>query len=124
MKLFEARQRFIRHLTGERGLAEHTLTSYSRVLDADLHELARQRIDEVEQLNLPTFERLFVGWRRRGLGDASLAQRLAAWRTFCGYAIREGWLHDNPASQLKAPRKAKRLPKNLDVDSILSLIHI
>ena len=124
MKLVEARQRFIRHLTGERGLAEHTLASYNRVLDADLHELAVQRVDTVVQLNLATFERLFVSWRRRGLGDASLAQRLAAWRTFCGYAVREGWLPDNPASQLKAPRKAKRLPKNLDVDSISQLLKL
>ena len=55
MKLVDARQRFIRHLTGERGLAEHTLASYNRVLDADLHELAVQRVDTVAQLNLATF---------------------------------------------------------------------
>ncbi|PHR65194.1 MAG: tyrosine recombinase XerC [Idiomarina sp.] len=124
MTLSELRQRFLDHLAGERGLADHTLNSYGRILADDIVELASQRIDHPQQFNLPVFERLFVSWRRRGLGDASLALRLAAWRTFCQYLIRENWLTDNPAAQLKAPRKAKRLPKNLDVDSISQLLQL
>ncbi|RUO59100.1 tyrosine recombinase XerC [Pseudidiomarina marina] len=124
MTLSELRQRFLDHLAGERGLADHTLNSYGRILADDIVELASQRIDNPQQFNLPVFERLFVSWRRRGLGDASLALRLAAWRTFCQYLIRENWLTDNPAAQLKAPRKAKRLPKNLDVDSISQLLQL
>jgi len=124
MTLSELRQRFLDHLAGERGLAEHTLTSYGRILADDIVELSSQRVDTPKQFNLPVFERLFVSWRRRGLGDASLALRLAAWRTFCQYLIRESWLTDNPAAQLKAPRKAKRLPKNLDVDSISQLLQL
>ncbi|RZQ55707.1 tyrosine recombinase XerC [Pseudidiomarina tainanensis] len=124
MTLSELRQRFLDHLAGERGLAEHTLTSYGRILADDIVELSSQRVDTPKQFNLPVFERLFVSWRRRGLRDASLALRLAAWRTFCQYLIRESWLTDNPAAQLKAPRKAKRLPKNLDVDSISQLLQL
>jgi tyrosine recombinase XerC subunit len=124
MTLSELRQRFLDHLAGERGLAEHTLTSYGRILADDIVELSSQRVDTPKQFNLPVIERLFVSWRRRGLGDASLALRLAAWRTFCQYLIRESWLTDNPAAQLKAPRKAKRLPKNLDVDSISQLLQL
>lgn len=124
MTLSELRQRFLDYLAGERGLAEHTLTSYGRILADDIVELSSQRVDTPKQFNLPVFERLFVSWRRRGLGDASLALRLAAWRTFCQYLIRESWLTDNPAAQLKAPRKAKRLPKNLDVDSISQLLQL
>lgn len=124
MTLSELRQRFLDHLAGERGLADHTLNSYGRILADDIVELASQRVESPQQINLPVFERLFVSWRRRGLGDASLALRLAAWRTFCQYLIRENWLTDNPAAQLKAPRKAKRLPKNLDVDSISQLLQL
>ncbi|WP_417666636.1 tyrosine recombinase XerC [Pseudidiomarina sp.] len=124
MTLFELRQRFLNHLAGERGLAENTLTNYGRILADDMTELASIRVEAAKQLTLPVLERLFVGWRRRGLGDASLALRLAAWRTFCNYLIRERLLFDNPAAQLKAPRKAKRLPKNLDVDSISQLLKL
>lgn len=124
MKLADALPRFLNHLAGERGLAELTLKSYQRILAEDLEQLLGERIEHVEQLSLAVLERLFVSWRRRGLGDASLALRLAAWRTFGAFALRQGWTNDNPATQLKAPRKAKRLPKNLDVDSISQLLKL
>ncbi|KFZ30763.1 tyrosine recombinase XerC [Pseudidiomarina salinarum] len=124
MILPDALTRFINHLAGERGLAELTLSSYSRLLSEDIETLQQDRISKPDQLTLPVLERLFVSWRRRGLGDASLALRLAAWRTFCGYLVREHVLADNPASQLKAPRGAKRLPKNLDADSISQLLQL
>src|SRR5690554_7134835 len=101
MQLNELRQGFIDHLAGERGLAEHTLNSYGRLLAEDILELEGQRVQQPGQLNLAVLERLFVSWRRRGLGDASLAVRLAAWRTFCHYLVREGLLQDNPAEQIK-----------------------
>lgn len=124
MQLNELRQAFLDHLAGERGLAEHTLSSYGRILAEDILELQQYRVEQPQQLKLAVLERLFVSWRRRGLGDASLALRLAAWRTFCNYLVREALLADNPAEQIKAPRKAKRLPKNLDVDSISQLLQL
>src|SRR5690554_551815 len=124
MTLFELQQRFLDHLAGERGLADHTLNSYGRILAEDIHELLSLRVEAPQHLTLAVLERLFVSWRRRGLGDASLAVRLATWRTFGNYLMREGLLLDNPAAQLKAPRKAKRLPKNLDVDSISQLLQL
>ncbi|RUO48318.1 tyrosine recombinase XerC [Pseudidiomarina donghaiensis] len=124
MTLDALRQCFLDHLAGERGLAEHTLRSYGAILADDLVELSSSQVTEPKQLTLPVLERLFISWRRRGLGDASLALRLAAWRTFCNYLMRDQWLLDNPAAQLKAPRAAKRLPKNLDVDSISQLLQL
>lgn len=124
MTLAELRQPFLDHLAGERGLAELTLTNYGRILADDIEALGSQRVTQPQQLTVAVMERLLVGWRRRGLGDSSLALRLAAWRTFCDYLIREDWLVDNPAKQLKAPKKAKRLPKNLDVDSITQLLRL
>lgn len=124
MTLDALRHQFLNHLAGERGLAEYTLRNYGNILAEDLLELAASRVEQPEQINLAVLERLFIGWRRRGLGDASLALRLAAWRTFCNFLMRERRLLDNPASQLKAPRAAKRLPKNLDVDSISQLLQL
>ncbi len=124
MTLAELLPRFTNHLTGERGLSIHTVESYSRILQEDLVTLTGTRVEKPEQLVLSVFERLFIGWRHKGLSDASLALRLAAWRTFCSYLVRENHLSDNPAQQLKAPRQAKRLPKNIDVDSITHLLQL
>lgn len=124
MRLLEAQQRFVNHLAGERGLADHTLTNYGRVLKNDIAQLAELGPERVGDVTQPLFERLFMDWRRQGLGDASIALRLAAWRTFFDYCMREGWRSDNPARHTKAPKAAKRLPKNLDVDSISQLLQL
>ncbi|MDN7124717.1 tyrosine recombinase XerC [Pseudidiomarina terrestris] len=124
MKLAEVRQKFLNHLAGERGLAEHTLSNYGRVLRHDIDFFDSEGIDEVKGIGVSQFERLFMQWRRQGLGDASLALRLAAWRSCFDYCIRQGWRDDNPARQTKAPKSAKRLPKNLDVDSISQLLKL
>lgn len=124
MLLLDAQQRFVNHLAGERGLADHTLSNYGRVLKKDIAKLAESGPEQVAEVTQPLFERLFMDWRRQGLGDASIALRLAAWRTFFDYCMREGWRHDNPARHTKAPKAAKRLPKNLDVDSISQLLQL
>ncbi|RUO53354.1 tyrosine recombinase XerC [Pseudidiomarina homiensis] len=124
MLLLEARQRFLNHLAGERGLADHTLANYGRVLKNDIVHLAELGAEQVAEVTQPLFERLFMDWRRQGLGDASLALRLAAWRSCFDYCMREGWRNDNPARHTKAPKAAKRLPKNLDVDSISQLLQL
>lgn len=124
MKLSDVRQKFLNHLAGERGLAEHTLANYGRVLQHDIAHLEQLGATDLDALTLPMFERLFMDWRRAGLGDASLALHLSAWRTCFDYCIRQSWRFDNPARQTKAPKAAKRLPKNLDVDSISQLLQL
>ncbi|RUO63767.1 tyrosine recombinase XerC [Pseudidiomarina insulisalsae] len=124
MHLLEARQKFLNHLAGERGLAEHTLANYGRVLQRDIDHLSELGAQQVADISLTVFERLFMHWRHQGLGDASLALRLAAWRSCFDYCMREGWRLDNPARQTRAPKPAKRLPKNLDVDSISQLLQL
>lgn len=124
MTLAEWIPRFINHLAGERGLAEHTLKSYQRILQESTLSLAETGTERPEQLNVAVLERLMMGWRRRGLGSRSIALYLAAWRTFGGYLIRQQVLNENPAESLTAPKQAKRLPKNLDVDSISQLLKL
>ncbi len=124
MLLLDARQRFLNYLAGERGLADHTLANYGRILKKDSAHLAELGAEQVADVTQPLFERLFMDWRRQGLGDASLALRLAAWRSCFDYCMREGWRNDNPARHTKAPKAAKRLPKNLDVDSISQLLQL
>ncbi|MEX1221702.1 MAG: tyrosine recombinase XerC [Idiomarina sp.] len=124
MTLAELIPAFIKHLAGERGLAELTLKSYQRILIESCAALADQGITKPPQLNPAVLERLMMQWRRRGLGSRSIALYLSGWRTFCQYLVRQQQLASNPAQTLKAPKQAKRLPKNLDVDSISQLLKL
>lgn len=124
MQLSTSIDRFIDHLTGERGLAEHTLKNYQRILRDSQTQFAEQGITEVDQLSVAKLERLLMLWRRGGLNARSLALYLSCWRTFNKYLIRQGWLNDDLTLGLTAPKPAKRLPKNLDVDSITQLLKL
>ncbi|MFC7158782.1 site-specific integrase [Pseudidiomarina halophila] len=53
MKLVEVRQKFLNHLAGERGLAEHTLANYGRVLKHDIAFLLNRALMKSRQLALP-----------------------------------------------------------------------
>ncbi len=124
MTLLEWQQKWLQQLRGERGLAELTLKNYDRLITADLSELEQQTITDPKQLRVPVIERLLVGWRRSGLGERSIALKLSAWRTFCQFLVESDALDDNPAASISAPKIPKRLPKNLDVDSISHLLDL
>lgn len=124
MTLLEWQDKWLQQLRGERGLAELTLKNYQRLIAADLQELEQQKITDAKQLSLPVIERLLVGWRRSGLGERSIALKLSAWRTFCQFLVESDALDDNPAISVSAPKVPKRLPKNLDVDSISHLLDL
>ena len=124
MTLLSWQLKWLDHLRGERGLAELTLKNYKRLIAADLKQLATQQVTQPQQLTVALLERCLVNWRREGLGERSIALKLSAWRTFCDFLMHSGELPDNPALNLKAPKIPKRLPKNLDVDSISHLLDL
>ena len=124
MTLYEWQQKWMQQLQGERGLAELTLKNYQRLIAADLAVLEQQKITEPKALRVPVIERLLVGWRRNGLGERSIALKLSAWRTFCQFMVESNAMDDNPAMSVSAPKIPKRLPKNLDVDSISHLLDL
>jgi integrase/recombinase XerC len=124
MTLVEWQSCWLDHLRGERGLAELTLKSYQRLILLDITYLADQGVNKPQQLTTALLERCLVNWRREGLGERSIALKLSAWRTFCDFLLHSGALQDNPALNVKAPKIPKRLPKNLDVDSISHLLDL
>lgn len=115
---------FTNYLLRVRGYAGRSVNSYQRQLQRcalDLSELGIVRWDEV---SVAQIENLVMRWRKQGAGSASIHQRLSALRTFFSTQIERGRLENNPARVVKAPKAAKRLPKNLDVDSIFQLLEI
>jgi integrase/recombinase XerC len=57
----------------------------------------------------------------QGLGPASLARLLSAWRGFFHWLGQRGELAANPAAGVRAPRRPKHLPKALSADQAVSL---
>ncbi|HEU5037616.1 MAG TPA: site-specific tyrosine recombinase XerD [Nocardioides sp.] len=118
---------YLDHLTVERGLAANTLTSYRRDLRRYQEYLAEVGIDELGAISEATVSGFLVRLREGdeghpALSSTSAARTVVAVRGFHKFAVADGLATVDPASGVKPPAPAKRLPKALplaDVEAIL-----
>jgi integrase/recombinase XerC len=114
--------RYLAHLRTERRLSPHTEAAYRRDLEALADFCAREKIAEWKRIDSFHVRTFTAREHRDGLGPRSVQRRLSALRGFFNYLIREGVLDANPASDIRAPKAGKRLPKTLDVDQVAKLL--
>jgi integrase/recombinase XerC len=110
---------WIARLRTERGCSPRTLEGYGREV-AVLRALAAGRDwSAIEEADV---RRWVAAAAREGLAPASIARRLSAWRGFFDWLAARGEVRANPARGVRAPRRAKRLPKALPPDLALRLV--
>lgn len=126
-ELGRAVRTYLDHLTVERGLAANTLTSYRRDLRRYLEHLDRAGVGRLDEVTEATVSGFLVALREGDadhppLSSTSAARTVVAVRGFHRFALADGLAQDDPASGVKPPTPAKRLPKALplsDVEAIL-----
>lgn len=112
---------FQHFLAAEKQLSPLTLRNYlfelkriqSLMLDAELWQASREQLQQA-----------LAKLHRQGLKPSSLALSLSAVKQFFEFLLHEGVIQANPAHSLHAPKKPKLLPKNMDVDTVDSLLNI
>lgn len=118
--------RYLIHLTVERGLARLTLDAYSRDLLAFLEAAAGGRgggePPAPSQLDRADVVAFLKAQTARGLSPRSLARQLSAVRGFVGFLRREGTLASDPTADLAPPRQPGRLPRGLSADEVARLV--
>ena len=115
---------FLKRLSTERRLSPHTVTAYTRDLNALLQFCEREQINEFMALDSYSVRRFAAEGHRKGLGARSVARRLSAVRTFLNYLIETGVVKANAGVHVQAPKPARRLPATLDADQVASLLAI
>jgi integrase/recombinase XerD len=99
-------------------LAPRTVESYRRDLTALGEWLGRSPASAtIEEL-----ERYLAELRAAGLAATTIARRAAAMRTFFRHLVLVGVRDENPAAELAAPRRARRLPRTLSPGEVERLI--
>lgn len=112
---------YIRHLTHERRLSDHTAKNYRR----DVEALLRHAADRTPvQLTAHDIRRGIAQLHGRGLDGRSLARMLSAWRGFYNYLARDHGAAQNPCIGIRAPKSAKRLPHALSPDEARQLVEL
>lgn len=113
---------FKRYLDEQRRLSPHTLSNYSRDLDAIVRFCDSAGISHWGELSVHGVRAYVAQSHRRGLSGRSIQRSLSSLRSFCRFLIKRGQLNSNPAQDIRAPKTPRRLPHSLDVDRVQKLL--
>ena len=110
---------FLSELAIQRRASPHTLDAYRRDL-ARLTALAAGV--ELAALKAPQLRRGLMTLHAQQLAPRSIARTLSAWRSYYAWLARRGIIALNPADGLRAPKRARSLPKALGIDQAAALL--
>jgi integrase/recombinase XerD len=118
---------YLDHLAVERGLAANTLTSYGRDLRRYLSFLDAAGISDLDAVTEADVAGFLIRLREGDpdhppLSATSAGRSVVAVRGFHKFCVSDGLATHDPASGVRPPTPARRLPKALplaDVESIL-----
>ncbi len=115
-------ERYLAHLQTQRKLSPHTLDNYSRDLQQLLALMREKQVGHLTALTNVDIRRYTSQLHGRGLSPSSIARKLSAWRGFFNWLALQQTLNANPTDGVKAPKRAKSLPKALGVDDAVKLV--
>ncbi|GAA2993672.1 site-specific tyrosine recombinase XerD [Microbacterium terrae] len=124
MRLERAVDTYLRHITIERGLSEHTVAAYRNDLAGYVEWLGAAGIDDTDAVTADTVARFAA---EKAAGDpapaaSSLARLQSSVRGLHRFLAREGVAQDDPSVRLKPPKQPQRLPKALTIDQVEQLL--
>lgn len=113
-------ERYLDHLTVERGLSSNTLAAYARDLRM-LRETAPRR-PALRDLTSDDLRAVLRKLRGEGRAARSIARWLVSVRGFFAFLVLEGDLASSPAAHLDPPRPFRSLPKTLTSAEVEALL--
>ncbi len=115
---------YLRHITIERGLSEHTVAAYRRDLAGYCAWLQDQGIDDTDAVTTALVS-AFAAERASAQpppAATSLARLQSSVRGLHRFLVREGLAEADPSERLRPPKTAQRLPKVLSIEQIERLL--
>jgi len=121
-------ERYLRHVSIERGLSANTVAAYRRDLTPFVEGLRLRGATEPEQLTTEVVVAYARTLREPAdpsvppLAPASVARKLSSIRGFTRFLVEEGELAVDPAAEVAPPKLTQRLPKALTIDQVEKLL--
>ncbi|MEQ6898717.1 site-specific tyrosine recombinase XerD [Microbacterium sp. KR10-403] len=124
MQLDRAMDAFLRHVTVERGLSEHTVGAYRRDLTGYVQWMSQHDVTDSAQVTAARVTEFIA--ERSGAqprpAASSLARLQSSVRGLHRFLQREGIEAEDPTGRLRPPKLPQRLPKALTVDQAVRLL--
>jgi integrase/recombinase XerD len=113
---------YLSYIQVEKGLARHTLESYSRDL-ARLNQWANANGKRPVDLTRADLRKWISSLTRDGLAPTSIARAVSAVRGFYKFLMLDGHIKRHPAEDLDTPQRFSYLPRFLTEDEINRLLN-
>jgi integrase/recombinase XerD len=125
VRLARAVDAYLRHISIERGLSEHTVTAYRHDLAGYVEWLTARGIDDSGDVTVALVGEFAAD---RASADpppaaSSLARLQSSVRGLHRFLAREGIEDGDPTGRLRPPKAARRLPKALTIDQVERLLN-
>ncbi len=111
--------RYLAQLATQRRLSPHTVAAYGRDLAVLTRLCAPAALETVDHAMIRRYAAKLHG---EGLSPRTIARLLSGWRGLYAYLAEHAGLASNPVDGVRAPRRAKGLPKALSVDAAVQLM--
>jgi integrase/recombinase XerC len=99
---------FLDHLSIERRLSSHTITSYSTDLEQFTAFIAPAGLSQVQAL---TIRKWLISLSDDSIQNRSINRKLATLRTFYKYLLRTGKIEENPMTSIRMVKTNKKIPQ-------------
>ena len=117
--------RYLRHVSIERGLSVNTVHAYRRDLGAYGEYLLRAGVPDVASITpdaVAGFAHELATREDRPLTASSVSRMLSSVRGFHGFLLEEGLVGSDATSELKPPKLGSRLPKALTIEQVATVL--
>ncbi len=115
---------FLVHMRSEKQFSPLTQQNYQRDLEKFFHFCATYSVNDLSTLNPQHIRQSLAALHRSGISGRSLQRWLSSLRSFFRFAIKRGWMKNNPADGIQAPKSPKKLPKTMDVDQTAQFVEV
>jgi integrase/recombinase XerC len=113
---------YLRHLRGQRNLADHTVRAYRTDLLNLFTHLGRLGIDSLDGVDLRALRSWLAKQHTLGHARTTLQRRAAAARVFFAWAQETGHLVTDPAANLRSPKISRILPPTLEAATAAQML--
>ncbi len=113
---------FLEAMQAEQDAAINTLNAYGRDLKDFVGFLDRKKLTP-EVAGRADIEKYLIELEAIGLAKSTRARRLSSIRQLYRFAFTEGWRNDDPAAQIRGPKRGRHLPTTLSEADVLTLLN-
>jgi integrase/recombinase XerD len=117
--------RYLRHVSIERGLSPHTVQAYRRDLGAYSQVLAGRGIlnpAAITAQDVAAFAHELRTRAERPLSASSTARMLSSVRSWHRFLLEESIVEEDVAAEVKPPKQSMRLPKAISIEQMESVL--